>query len=153
MDALLKDKTEIKRFNIRVYGLVVNLHNEVLLCNETYQGHHFTKFPGGGLEFGEGIIDCLHREFKEELKVPIEVLGHFYTTDFFQASAFLPSDQIISIYYRVKLLGEITLGKINYENHSHDFFWLPAAQLDPSHVNLPIDKIVIQSFQKSLQHA
>lgn len=153
MDALLNEKIEIKRFNIRVYGLVVNAMQEVLLCNETYKGHHFTKFPGGGLEYGEGIIDCLHREFKEELNVPIEVLGHFYTTDFFQPSAFLPSDQIISIYYRVKLLGDITLGKTSYDTHSHDFFWLPAAQLNSSHVTLPIDKIVIQSFQKFLQHA
>lgn len=35
------------------------------------------KFPGGGLEYGEGVLECLHREFDEELNVKIDVIEHF----------------------------------------------------------------------------
>jgi 8-oxo-dGTP diphosphatase len=88
-------------FNVRVYGLLINDKNEVLISDEQEYGTRFTKFPGGGLEFGEGLIEGLKREFIEECNVEVEVTGHFYTTDFFVKSAFNDS-QVISIYYKVK---------------------------------------------------
>ena len=60
------------------------------------------EFPGGGLEFGEGTIDCLKREFREEFNLEIEVGELFYLTDFFQVSAFSENDQVISIYYLIR---------------------------------------------------
>src|SRR5690554_7703301 len=88
-------------FNIRVYGILINEDNEVLLSDERRLGQKFTKFPGGGLELGEGIKDCLIREFKEELEIAIDVGTLFYLTDFYQKSAFGKNDQIISVYYFV----------------------------------------------------
>jgi ADP-ribose pyrophosphatase YjhB (NUDIX family) len=88
-------------FNVRVYGLLVNNQNEVLISDEQEYGVRFTKFPGGGLEFGEGLIDGLKREFMEECNADVEVVRHFYTTDFFVKSAFNNS-QVISVYYLVK---------------------------------------------------
>src|SRR5205814_1486561 len=88
-------------FNVRVYGILI--HNEsILVADEYIAGRYITKLPGGGLEFGEGTIDCLIREFKEEMDIEIEVYKHFYTTDFFQPSAFKKNQQVISIYYQVK---------------------------------------------------
>src|SRR6476620_5160426 len=98
----------MKRFNIRVYGVLINEQQQVLVCDELIRGQRYTKFPGGGLEFGEGTRDCLKREFMEEMDLAIEVTDHLYTTDFYQPSAFNPDDQIISIYYLVKPLEEIT---------------------------------------------
>ncbi len=88
-----------KRFNIRVYGIWIQ-DNKILINDELIRGKHIIKLPGGGLNWGEGIKDCLVREWKEELNIDIEVLGHFYTTDFFQPSAYDDS-QVISIYYFV----------------------------------------------------
>jgi len=93
-------------FNVRVYGILINGFNEVLLSDEQEYGLRFTKFPGGGLEFGEGLIDGLKREFIEECNLNIEVVRHFYTTDFFVKSAFNDS-QIISVYYIVKNIDPI----------------------------------------------
>ena len=45
--------------NIRVYGIIINDENQVLLSDELRFGNAFTKFPGGGLEWGEGTKDCL----------------------------------------------------------------------------------------------
>lgn len=88
-------------FNLRVYGLLINEQQQVLVSDEFIRGNYYTKFPGGGLEFGEGTRDCLKREFKEELDLDVTVGKHLYTTDFFQMSAFAPAQQIIAIYYLV----------------------------------------------------
>lgn len=96
-------------FNIRVYGILSGKNREVLVSDEFIRGSQYTKFPGGGLEFGEGTRDCLKREFKEEMNLDVRVTDHLYTTDFFQMSAFNPEHQIISIYYRVEALEEIRI--------------------------------------------
>jgi 8-oxo-dGTP diphosphatase len=95
-------------FNVRVYGLLVNEHNEVLISDEQEYGIRFTKFPGGGLETGEGLVDGLKREFMEECNLKVEITNHFYTTDFFVKSAFNDS-QIISVYYKVKNMEPVNL--------------------------------------------
>ena len=53
-------------FVIRVYAIIVNENQEVLISDEFQPGIKMTKFPGGGLEFGEGTIDGLKRELREE---------------------------------------------------------------------------------------
>src|SRR6185312_7962200 len=95
-------------FNVRVYGILINNDNQVLISDEQEYGFRFTKFPGGGLEPGEGLIDGLKREFVEECNLNIEVISHFYTTDFYVKSAFNDS-QISSVYYRVKNIDPINL--------------------------------------------
>src|SRR5678810_362599 len=96
-------------FNLRVYGVLINEQKQVLVSDEYIRGSYYTKFPGGGLELGEGTRDCLKREFKEEMDLEIEVAEHLYTTDFYQVSAFNPAHQIISIYYLVRALENITV--------------------------------------------
>lgn len=97
----------MKRFNVRVYGILIN-EGKLLVSDEYIKGMNITKLPGGGLEFGEGTIDCLIREFKEELDLEVEVLSHFYTTDFFVNSAFSSNNQVVSIYYTVKPISDLS---------------------------------------------
>ncbi len=86
-------------FNIRVYGILKDIKNRVLVSDEFIRGSYYTKFPGGGLEFGEGLIDGLKREFREETGIEIEVTSHLYTTDFFVESLYdLHADsQVIAV--------------------------------------------------------
>jgi 8-oxo-dGTP diphosphatase len=126
-----------KRFNIRVYGIWMN-DNKILINEETFKDRTIIKFPGGGLDWGEGIIDCLKREWKEELNLDIEVLEHFYTTDFFQASAF-DNSQVISIYYRVAA----TLPSVISNNVPNErTFWMDIAHISADTFTLAIDKKV-----------
>ncbi len=104
-------------FNVRVYGLLVNNDNEILISDEQEYGMRFTKFPGGGLEHGEGLIEGLKREFMEECHAEIDVISHFYTTDFYVKSAFNDS-QVINVYYLVKNKGVLNL---NIKNIPFDF--------------------------------
>ena len=93
---------ENKGFVIRVYGLYIDINQGLLVSDEYVYNQSITKFPGGGLEFGEGPIDCLIREMKEEMDMTFEITDHFYTTDFFVESVFNKNIQVLSIYYLMK---------------------------------------------------
>jgi 8-oxo-dGTP diphosphatase len=139
------------RFNVRVYGLCVNDKDELLVTDERIHGMEITKLPGGGLEFGEGSLECLKREFLEECGQDVEVLSHFYTTDFFVPSAFNAQSQIISIYYKVRLSVaarfEIKTRRFDFPSGIEDVFvfrWVPLSELSPEHFTFPIDRRVAE---------
>ena len=144
------------QFNVRVYGLLINEHNEILVSDEQEYGMQFTKFPGGGLEYGEGMTDGLKREFIEECNAEIEVLSHFYTTDFFVKSAFNDS-QIISVYYLVKNVNPLDL-KFKKKVFDFDgegdvlqaFRWVKLSELREEDFTFPIDKYVAGLLIKNL---
>jgi 8-oxo-dGTP diphosphatase len=141
---------------IRVYGILINEANEILVSDELIRGMKITKFCGGGLEEGEGTRDCLAREFMEEMDLQVEVGEHIYTTDFFQPSAFREGDQIMSIYYKVKPLQPITAALRNKPFDFDDremeiynrvkeietFRFIPLQNFNEECMTLPIDKIV-----------
>jgi len=134
-------------FNVRVYGILINNKNQVLLSDETIRGKFYTKFPGGGLEIGEGTRDCLKREFLEEMNLPVEVREHFYTTDFYQQSAFNPEHQIISVYYHVEAKQHIDLEKINAQEETEESFrFIDLSAFSEEDVSLPIDKVVARKL-------
>ncbi len=125
------------RFNIRVYGLLIK-EGKLLVNEELIRGQKIIKFPGGGLDWGEGTIDCLKREWKEELGVEIAVSCHFYTTDFFQASAY-DNSQVISIYYLVTCqMPDVIVNHVPNERT----FWMDLASISPDTFTLAIDKKV-----------
>ncbi|MBB5620396.1 ADP-ribose pyrophosphatase YjhB (NUDIX family) [Pedobacter cryoconitis] len=134
-------------FNVRVYGLLINADNQILVSDEQSGGRSFSKFPGGGLEYGEGLIDALKREFMEECNAEIEVLSHFYTTDFYEKSSFNDS-QIISIYYLVREVNTLTM-KFKTEAFDFDpetlqsFRWIDLNALAESDVTFKTDKTVV----------
>ncbi|MFZ4260734.1 NUDIX domain-containing protein [Sphingobacterium sp. HJSM2_6] len=143
-------------FNIRVYGILMNDRDEVLISDERTENVSFTKFPGGGLEYGEGIIDALKREYLEETGMQIEVIKHIYTTDFFEKSSFNES-QIISIYYLVKALNTVNL---NIRENSFDFTeksiegklqafrLIPRLDLNENELTFKTDKVAWVEFLK-----
>jgi ADP-ribose pyrophosphatase YjhB (NUDIX family) len=139
-----------------VYGILINEKNQVLVSDEFIRGMQVTKFPGGGLEFGEGTRDCLKREFMEEMQLNVEIGEHIYTTDYFQISAFDNSKQIISIYYFAKALEEIKapireklfdfdeqqLKVYEETGETETFRFVDWNDFSEVTVSLPIDKIV-----------
>ena len=146
----------IKKFNVRVYGILV-LNGSVLLSDEYIKKNKITKFPGGGLEFGEGTKDCLVREFKEELGLDIEVNAHFYTTDFYVASSFDTNSQVISIYYEVRALSDLNF-KVSQMPHNYEkregaqsFRWVALSQLKETDFTLIIDRKVGDMLMKKYQ--
>ena len=148
-------------FNVRVYGLLLDAQNRLLVSDEYIRGEFFTKLPGGGLEFGEGTRDGLAREFMEEAGITVTVGAHLYTTDFFQISAFNKKNQIISIYYMVH---STECEKIKTSERDFDFStdqiadkkgtfesfrWVNFENLNEESMSLPIDKVAIQILKQS----
>ena len=142
--------------SVRVYGILLSENKQVLVSDEFIRGAYYTKFPGGGLEIGEGTRDCLKREFKEEMNLEVAVGDHIYTTDFFQQSAFNTAHQILSIYYFATALEEISvplrrrefgfdeqqMQLYNETKQIETFRFIEWEQFGPDKLTLPIDKIV-----------
>lgn len=143
-------------FNLRVYGLLINENNEVLLSDEYEVDRYFTKFPGGGVEIGEGLIDALKREFIEECNTEIEIINHFYTTDFYEKSSFNES-QVVSIYYLVRAKHPLQL---NIKTCAFDFDdknlmpnqcfrWINITELKLDDITFKTDKIVVDLLKQT----
>lgn len=141
------------RFTIRVYGLLCQ-QGHILLSREKIQGQAYLKFPGGGLEYGEGTRACLRREFQEEAGVEVEVGNHFYTTDVFVRSAFHRSLQVISIYYFVSSpnLNQINTGTAKDDpllaQSGQVLFWQALSSLQEEDFPLPIDQRVVRQLKE-----
>jgi len=144
------EKVVPSRFNIRVYGLLFN-EGKVLVTDEIRLGTKMTKFPGGGLEFGEGLEDGLKREFQEELSVEIEVNELFYINEFLQISSFDNHDQLMSVYYKVSLVeGVINTTETPFYFESKEpqcFRWVGLDDIMESDLTFPIDKVVLQKLK------
>jgi 8-oxo-dGTP diphosphatase len=150
-------------FNIRVYGIVINEQKQVLVSDEYIRGDYITKFPGGGLEFGEGTRDCLKREFMEEMTLQVRVGDHLYTTDYFQMSAFNPEHQIVSIYYYAHPLEAIKvplrtkpfdfdeqqLAVYAEKKETETFRFINWDDFSEASVTLPIDKVVAKLLKNA----
>lgn len=146
-------------FNIRAYGLLLNADDEILLSDERQYGQEFTKFPGGGLEFGEGLRDGLIREYHEECGIAIEVLQHIHTTDVYIHSAFNDS-QLIAVYYQVRAsaeeLASIKVREMRFDFGRHPsgdpdeaiqvFRWIPVSQMTEEELTFEIDRAAWRAF-------
>ncbi len=149
---------------VRVYGILINEQQQILVSDEYIRGQYITKFCGGGLEEGEGTKDCLKREFMEEMNLLVEVMDHFYTTDYYQPSAFKKGDQILSIYYHVKTLQKITtplrelpfqfdereMDMYNTTGQTETFRFINKVDFTADCMTLPIDKIVAEKIVNSV---
>jgi ADP-ribose pyrophosphatase YjhB (NUDIX family) len=145
---------EIGRFNVRVYGIFIR-NAKVLVTDEFRFGTPMTKFPGGGMEFGEGSIETLIRECKEELGLVPDHIQHFYTTDFFQKTMLMDEpQQLISIYYTMNLP---QIDTIRLENKPFEFVrkegeqafrFIRLSNLTSDDFTFPIDRKVAEMIIK-----
>lgn len=146
----------IKQFNVRVYGLIINENGKVLLADEYQMDMKMTKFPGGGLKFGEGTKDCLKREAIEEFGQEVQVLDHFYTLDYFQPSMFYKDYQLLSIYYTARFSDPIQF-KISskpfdfaeLKNGNISFRWRSLDMISSDDMTLPVDKVVADMLREN----
>lgn len=119
-----------------------------MALHEEYAGDHLMKLPGGGLEFGEGILDCLHREFEEELNCKIRILGHLYTQEEFLVSRFRANEQLLTIYYMVEIIDNDEF--LIMDPCIEKIEWIPIDN-DENPFPLPIDKIAFEKLREKFK--
>ena len=130
--------------NVRVYATALK-DKKILSLHEEYVGEYLLKFVGGGLEFGESIVECLHREFEEELNLKIKNLEHFYTQEDFLVSKFRDNEQLLTIYYLAEIVDEDDL--IIRDSCIEKVEWI-SLETDENPFPLPVDKIVFDLLKK-----
>jgi 8-oxo-dGTP pyrophosphatase MutT (NUDIX family) len=142
----------ISKFNVRLYGIWVK-HGRILLSFEETKDFSFWKFPGGGLEFGEGTVEGLRREFREELGIEIATYDLYHVNEDFIPSAFNSEDQLISIYYSVN--SEDEPGRMGFEEmrwgkpYKVQFSWIVMEELNSEIFSLPVDRTVAKMLMDS----
>lgn len=141
------------RFNLRVYALIINEFDEILLSDECRFGQFFSKFPGGGVEANEGIQAALHRELKEELNLEVHSAEFFYFNDFYQASAF-DNSSLVAFYYRIQLPKSLFLPKESYTipftEEIEKQRWVPLNLMHKEHLTFPIDQLVLEKLKNQV---
>lgn len=138
------------KFNIRVYGILFS-GDFLYVTDEERFGQQFTKFPGGGLESKEGILDCLKREFKEELAIEICNPQLFHINENYIQSAFNKEDQIISVYYLIESeeLNKIplTTTRFDFKGSKQIFRMVALSHLEEADFKFPSDKEVVKKLK------
>ena len=96
---------------IRICGVCIQ-EGKILLLNHIgiRENSDFWCPPGGGLEFGETIDDCLKREFLEETNTEI-LVGKFLTINEFVN----PPLHAVELFYEVKIINGIAKKGIDPE--------------------------------------
>jgi 8-oxo-dGTP diphosphatase len=140
----------INKFNIRVYGIWTK-KNKILVSNENIDGFRMVKFPGGGLEFGESTVNCVIREFKEELNVNAKVIRLIHTSDTVIQSIFKPNEQVIALHYLIECLDEIQVYEIEQQTSSgainhHRFEWIDLNSKVLNKLTFEMDKQAISKL-------
>jgi ADP-ribose pyrophosphatase YjhB (NUDIX family) len=143
----------IDRFNIRVYGIWIDGDKQVLLSDELVGGRKITKFPGGGMKFGEGPAEAIRREWKEELGCEINIVQQLYFSDFFVPSFMDDGSQVISLYFQVQpttpLQVPLATQPFDFKKEkdgAESFRKAPIDMLDSGFISLPIDKELIKQI-------
>ncbi|MGA9212502.1 NUDIX domain-containing protein [Kaistella sp.] len=134
----------IDKVNVRVYAAIVK-NGKVLALHEEYVGEHLMKFPGGGLEFGESVLECLERELEEELNITVKNIEHLYTQEDFLVSKFRNNEQLLSIYYLAEMVDENEL--LIMDPCIEKTEWV-SLNTEENPFLLPIDKIVFEVLKK-----
>jgi 8-oxo-dGTP diphosphatase len=140
----------IDRFNVRVYGLLVQ-QGMVLLSHEMIAGRPYLKFPGGGLEYGEGPQDAVVREFMEEAQIRVRVARPVHITGNFVQSAFRANDQVLGLYYEVEAMDAIDFPTIapaidEVMRTGQQLYWASLKEIGPDNLSFEIDRAALSAY-------
>lgn len=146
-----------KGFTIRVYGVLLTNDQKLLITEEMYKGTFMRKFPGGGLQWGEGLHAALQREILEETGMEVEIGRHWYTVDNFIASAFDPQIQLLAVYYEIspKTTLKFPQNALNTQAYKTEAFKLVPIEVlaDPAFFTFPADqemgRLLYQHFRNA----
>ena len=136
----------IDKINVRVYAMILK-NGKVMVLHEEYVGEQLMKFPGGGLELGESVLECVQRELEEELNIKVKNIQHLYTQEDFLVSKFRNNEQLLSIYYLAEMVDENEL--LILDPCIEKIEWV-SLNTEENPFPLPIDKVAFDVLKKRI---
>lgn len=108
---------------VLVASVSIVSEDEVLIINESIStAIDKWNFPGGRIEYGEGILDSAWREVKEETGLEIRLIGSTGIYNFISST----NNQVILFHF----IGEVTGGSLNLEEDEIiDSMWIKVNDL------------------------
>jgi len=90
-----------EKLRLRVCGICIQ-DNKLLLVRHahTIDNSCFWAPPGGGLDYGETMEQCLRREFQEETGLEVEVQRFLFINEFMQEPL-----HAVEMYFEVRIIG------------------------------------------------
>ena len=77
-------KAGVDFIGVSVGAMIINTEGQVLLAKRSPTARNEQnqwEIPGGEVEFGEKLVDAIHREMKEELDIEIEIIKQLPAAD------------------------------------------------------------------------
>jgi 8-oxo-dGTP diphosphatase len=99
MDTAIKN-TYGNRVRLRACGICWQDDRLLLVNHKGLNAAHFWAPPGGGVEFGESVNDCLRKEFWEETGLEITVGKFLFTCEFIHKPL-----HAIELFFSVSVVG------------------------------------------------
>ena len=100
-----------EKFDIRCRAIIFD-QGELLVVR--HPGNNFLALPGGHLEAGEGIKECLERELTEELGVSPEIGNLLYINKFRDGD----KEEVVEFFFRVENAPDYR--NLDSESATHD---------------------------------
>lgn len=69
-----------EKIRIRVSGLMMDGDRVLLVCHKKHDSMYWL-LPGGGVDYGESLVDAVKREFLEEVGITIDVGDVIFVSD------------------------------------------------------------------------
>ena len=102
-----------------------------------------------GVEHGEGILDALAREFKEELNSEITSSELIFLNEFFQESVFHKNVQVTCFYYLVKCSNIDSFGKEHYtipfNTNGEKQRWMNIQEINEGTLSFKTDQLALKA--------
>src|SRR5271157_5388251 len=125
------------RVRVRVSGLLVQ-NNSLLLIAHKKRGEVYWLLPGGGVKYGESLLEALEREFCEELGIDIDVQNLMFVCDSIDPRG---GKHILNVTFRcTSRHGDYRLGR---EKRLYDYGFFNAQDISEKTLYPPVNRTLM----------
>ena len=140
---------ESKQVQIGVRAIIFDSTGRKILVERNLGAlEKYVNFPGGGLELGESIEQCISREMIEEIGIPILDFKFLFLVE-----NFIPFDG--EYLHGIELYCEVKLGTddVDAQIEGYDFYWLAVDNLSDADLKpIIVRDLIVDGTYRNIRH-